>query len=52
MKIRCLHCDTVMVHDKRNVAGCNCDPDAPQWVCIQPNGKVFGLSNAKWEELQ
>jgi hypothetical protein len=49
--IVCQTCHTTVVHDKRNVAGCNCDPDAPTWVCIEPNGKTFGLSAARWVTL-
>ena len=50
-KVRCKKCLTVVVHDKRNNAGCNCDPDAPTWVYIQPDGKVRGFSQAEWEEV-
>jgi len=48
--VKCLTCNAVVVHDKRNIAGCHCDPDAPAWVYIQPDGKVRGFSQAKWEE--
>jgi len=50
LKIRCLTCNTIVVHDKRNVAGCNCDPDAPTWVYIQPDGRPRALGQGKWEE--
>ncbi len=50
-KIRCQHCGVVVVHDKRNVAGCNCDPDAPQWCYITPDGDIKGFSQAKWENI-
>jgi hypothetical protein len=50
-KVRCNNCQHTIVHDKRNVAGCNCDPDAPQWVYIQPDGRVRGFSQASWEVL-
>jgi uncharacterized OB-fold protein len=50
-KIKCNHCGTVVVHDRRNNAGCNCDPDAPQWCYIQPDGKIQGFSQASWTVL-
>lgn len=46
----CNKCEQVVVHDKRNVAGCNCDPDAPTWVYIQPDGKVRGFSQSSWRD--
>lgn len=50
-KVRCKKCDTIIVHDKRNVSGCGCDPDAPTWVYIQPDGRVRGFSQSEWETL-
>jgi len=50
LKIRCLTCGAIVIHDKRNVAGCNCDPDAPTWVYIQPDGRPRALGQGKWEE--
>jgi hypothetical protein len=47
-KIKCNHCGTVVIHDKRNVAGCGCDPDAPQWCYIEPSGRARGFSQADW----
>jgi len=47
--VKCKKCDAIVVHDKRNVAGCNCDPDAPTWVYIQPDGRVRGFSQSEWE---
>lgn len=48
MKVKCNKCNTTVVHDKRNVAGCNCDPDAPTWVYIQPDGTPRGFSQSDW----
>lgn len=48
--VRCSKCSAIVVHDKRNVAGCNCDPDSPTWVYIQPDGRVRGFSQAEWSE--
>lgn len=50
-KVRCKKCGTTIVHDKRNIAGCSCDPDAPTWVYIQPDGRVRGFSQSEWETL-
>lgn len=50
-KVRCKKCDTTIVHDSRNVVGCGCDPDAPTWVYIQPDGRVRGFSQSEWETL-
>ena len=38
--VKCKKCDTLIVHDKRNIVGCGCDPDAPTWVYIEPDGRV------------
>lgn len=48
---KCLTCGVLVLHDRRNTAGCGCDPDAPTWVYIQPDGKIRGLSQAKWEAV-
>jgi hypothetical protein len=50
-KVRCKKCDTIIVHDTRNLVGCGCDPDAPTWVYIQPDGRVRGFSQSEWETL-
>jgi len=46
----CNRCEQVIVHDKRNVSGCNCDPDSPTWVYIQPDGRVRGFSQSSWRD--
>jgi len=46
----CDKCATIVVHDVRNVAGCGCDPDAPTWVYIQPDGRVRGFSQSSWRD--
>ena len=48
MKVKCNKCNTTVVHNKRGVAGCNCDPDAPTWVYIQPDGTPRGFSQSDW----
>lgn len=52
MKVRCLNCETLVEHNPRQITGCNCDPDAPQWVYIELNGQVRGFSQARWVEVQ
>lgn len=47
--VRCKKCDTKIMQNKRGIAGCNCDPDAPTWVYIQPDGRVRGFSQSEWE---
>jgi hypothetical protein len=48
---RCLTCNEVVLHDPRRIAGCGCDPDANTWVYIETDGRVRGLSGARWETL-
>ena len=31
------------------IAGCLCDPDAPSWIGIEPNGRVLAFSQSKYE---
>lgn len=49
-KVRCLNCHGVVTHDPRQLTGCNCDPDAPQWCYIEKDGRVRGWSLARWED--
>jgi hypothetical protein len=48
---RCLTCFEVMVNDPRRIVGCGCDPDATTWVYIELDGRIRGLSGARWEVL-
>jgi hypothetical protein len=50
--IKCLHCGTIVTQIERRNAGCNCDPDAPQWCYIDTNGRIGGFSQASWEVLE
>lgn len=47
--VKCKKCEAVMVHDRRNIVGCLCDPDAPTWVYIGTDGRVRGFSQSEWE---
>jgi len=44
----CLTCNETVVHDRRRITGCGCDPDANTWVYIEPDGRIRGLSAAQW----
>lgn len=46
--IKCLTCNETIEPDPSRVAGCGCDPDAPSWVYVEPNGEIKGFSQAKW----
>ena len=46
----CSRCDWVVTHDPKRIVGCNCDPDSPTWVYIQPDGRVRGFSQAEWKD--
>ncbi len=48
MMIECQWCNTLVKHDLRQLNGCNCDPDAPQWCYIEPTGTIRGNSQASW----
>ena len=50
-EIWCRTCGRIVQKEPRRVVGCNCDPDAPTWCCINEKGEAWGLSGAKYEEL-
>jgi hypothetical protein len=47
--IVCQVCDGEIKLDTDRIAGCRCDPDAPTWIGIEPNGRVLAFSQAKYE---
>lgn len=49
VEVVCLKCGEHVVHNPRQLMGCNCDPDSPTWVYIETNGTIKGFSQAKWE---
>lgn len=51
MKLKCEHCYAVVEHDEKHTIGCQCDPDAPTWIAILPNGRLISGSYASYEML-
>jgi hypothetical protein len=47
--IVCQLCEGRVRLDRRRIVGCLCDPDAPTWVGIEPNGRVLAFSQSKYE---
>ena len=47
--IVCQLCDGEVRLDTDRIAGCRCDPDAPSWIGIEPNGRVLAFSQSKYE---
>ena len=47
--IVCQLCDGEVRLDTDRIAGCLCDPDAPSWIGIEPNGRVLAFSQSKYE---
>lgn len=50
-EVVCLKCNAHIKHNPRQIQGCVCDPDAPTWVYIQPDGVVKGFSQSEWREV-
>ena len=49
--IICEWCKTIVRHNPRQITGCNCDPDAPQWCYIDTNGTARGLGSARYTTI-
>jgi len=47
--IVCQVCDGEIRLDADRIAGCRCDPDAPTWIGIEPNGRVLAFSQSNYE---
>ena len=47
--IVCQLCDGEIRLDADRIAGCLCDPDAPTWIGIEPNGRVLAFSQSNYE---
>jgi len=47
--IVCQICDGEVRLDNKRIAGCLCDPDAPTWVGVEPNGRLLAFSQSKYE---
>ena len=50
-KIRCNKCGHTIQRDLDMIIGCLCDPDAPTWVAIRPDGQLLALSHANYTTL-
>ena len=50
-KIRCNKCGHTIQRDLDMIIGCLCDPDAPTWVAIRPDGRLLALSHANYTNL-
>lgn len=48
IQLLCHKCNVLVSRDPLYVNGCGCDPDAPTWIAIQPNGKLITMSHAKY----
>ena len=35
-------------HDPQRVTGCLCDPDAPTWIAITPEGRMMAGSHSEY----
>ena len=47
--IVCQLCDGEVRLDTKRITGCLCDPDAPTWVGIEPDGRVLTFSQSNYE---
>ena len=47
--IVCQLCDGEVRLDNKRITGCLCDPDAPTWVGVEPNGRVLTFSQSHYE---
>ena len=47
--IVCQICDGEVRLDPQRITGCLCDPDAPTWVGIEPNGRLLAFSQSHYE---
>jgi hypothetical protein len=48
IELHCHKCDAIVTRDRVYVSGCLCDPDAPTWIAIQPDGKLITMSHADY----
>ena len=51
MRLQCQHCYAIVKLDDQKLVGCLCDPDAPTWIAISPDGRIMSLSHASYEYL-
>ena len=48
-KVRCNKCQRLILRDEQLIHGCGCDPDAPTWIAIRPDGRLIAMSHANYE---
>jgi hypothetical protein len=48
IELLCHKCNALVSRDKTYVVGCLCDPDAPTWIALQPDGKLIAMSHADY----
>lgn len=48
IRVECHKCKALITQVEPVVVSCLCDPDAPTWVYITPDGQVRGLSHSKY----
>jgi len=50
-KVRCNNCQRTILRDLETLNGCGCDPDAPTWIALYPDGRMLAMSHADWTDL-
>jgi len=45
-RLQCNKCGEMVTRNDLLLVGCLCDPDAPTWVAIQPDGRLIKMSHA------
>jgi hypothetical protein len=50
--IVCMKCKNLVRHNSRQLVGCHCDPDAPTWIAIEPDGRILKMSGAEYMTLE
>lgn len=48
----CRNCNLLVEYNPRKLSGCACDPDAPTWVAIEPDGRILKMSSASFTVLE
>ena len=51
-RIRCHKCERLVLRDLELINGCGCDPDAPTWIAIRPDGRLLTMSHANYEIIE
>jgi len=46
IEVKCNKCLYTITHDPMRLKGCNCDPDAPQWIAIARDTRFMHGSDA------